>query len=65
MTQRLRRLIGTVAQFVCMGLHKVVGHRNTSRLEEGHRRMAADEAREAEAAEWSEALIGDGADETH
>jgi hypothetical protein len=64
MTQRLRRLIGTVAQFVCIGLHKVVG-RNTSRLEEGYRRMATDEAREAEAAEWSEALIGDGADETH
>jgi hypothetical protein len=29
-------------------------------LSEGYRAMAADEAREREALEWSEALIGDG-----
>ena len=32
-------------------------------LEAGCREMAADEAREAEAREWSEALIGDVADD--
>ena len=34
-------------------------------LEDGYRRMAADEEREAEALEWSEATIGDVADEPH
>jgi hypothetical protein len=33
--------------------------RSVKRLEEGYRAMAADEEREAEAAEWAEALIGD------
>jgi len=33
------------------------------RLEEAYRAMAADEAREKEALEWSEGLIGDIADE--
>jgi hypothetical protein len=33
------------------------------RREEGYRAMAADQAREAEAAQWSEALVGDVADE--
>ena len=32
-------------------------------LEEGYQAMAADEAREAEALEWSEGLLGDVADE--
>ncbi len=33
-------------------------------LEIAYRRMAQDEAREAEALEWSEATIGDASDET-
>jgi len=33
--------------------------RSVKRLEEGYRAMAADEEREAEAAEWAEALIAD------
>ncbi len=37
--------------------------RSVRRLEEGYRAMAADEEREAEAAEWAEALIADVADE--
>jgi hypothetical protein len=32
-------------------------------MEESYREMAADEAAEAEALEWSEALIGDTGDE--
>lgn len=32
-------------------------------LEEGYRRLAADEAQEAEALEWAEATIGDVRDE--
>lgn len=32
-------------------------------LEEGYRKMAADEEREREALEWSEATIGDAGDE--
>ncbi len=72
-----RKLTITVEDSVYRGLHKVVGRRNISRflndlarphvvhdrLEEGYRAMAADEAREAEAAEWSEGLVGDVADE--
>ncbi len=37
--------------------------RSVRRLEDGYRAMAADEEREAEAAEWAEALIVDVADE--
>jgi len=72
-----RKLTITVEDSVYRGLHKIVGPRNISRflndlarphvvrddLEEGYRAMAADEAREAEAAEWSEGLVGDVADE--
>jgi predicted CopG family antitoxin len=72
-----RKLTITVEDAVYRGLHKVVGRRNISRflddlarphvvrerLEEGYRAMAADEAREAEAAECSEGLVGDVADE--
>ena len=59
------------------GLRERIGPRRISRflndlarphvtpegLEKGYADMAADEAREAEAAEWSEGLIGDVADE--
>ena len=59
------------------GLRQRVGPRRISRflndlarphvtpkgLEQGYADMAADEAREADAAEWSEGLIGDAADE--
>jgi hypothetical protein len=72
-----RKLTITVEDSVYRGLHKFVGRRNISRflndlarphvvrdrLEEGYRAMAADEAREAEAAEWIEGLVGDVADE--
>ncbi len=59
------------------GLQSVVGPRRISRflsdlarphvtpqgLEDAYKAMAADETREAEADEWSEAVIGDVADE--
>jgi hypothetical protein len=59
------------------GLHTAIGRRRISRflndlarphvmpraLVDGYRAMAADEEREREAAEWSENLIGDVADE--
>ena len=38
-------------------------HVTAGGLEAGYAAMAADEAREADAMEWSEALIGDVADE--
>lgn len=72
-----RKLTITVEDAVYRGLHKHIGRRNISHflnelarphvvgedLEEGYRAMAADEAREAEAAQWSEGLVGDVADE--
>jgi predicted CopG family antitoxin len=72
-----RKLTITVEDEVYRGLRKVVGRRNISRflndlarphvvreqLEEGYRAMAADELREAEAAHWTEGLVGDVADE--
>lgn len=71
----VRKLTITVDEDVYMGLRARVGARRISRflndlarpyvaeaaLEESYRAMAADDAREAEAAEWSEALVGDGA----
>lgn len=67
----------TVEDEVYRGLYRVVGPRNISRFlndparphvvrersEEGYRAMAAEERREAEAAEWSEGLAGTVADE--
>jgi hypothetical protein len=58
------------------GLHRVAGRRKIGRfiealvrphvvgvdLDAAYRAMAADEAREAEALEWSEATIGDAGD---
>lgn len=73
-----KKLTITVSKRVYDGLHEVVGRRRISRfiealvrphvigkdLEEGYRLMAQDEAREAEALQWAEGLIGDVADET-
>ena len=68
-----RKLTTTVEDAVYRGLQKIIGPRNISRffndltrphvvhdnLEEGYRAMAADEARETEAAAWSEGLVRD------
>lgn len=73
----VKKLTITVDERVYEGLYNVVGRRRISRfieslvrpyvleeeLEAGYRRMAQDEAREAEALEWSEATVGDVADE--
>jgi predicted CopG family antitoxin len=72
-----RKLTITIDEVVYEGLHKVVGRRNISRfltelarphvvpeaLDEGYRAMASDEAREREAEEWAEGLVGDVGDE--
>ena len=71
-----KKLTITVDQDVYEWLHKVIGRRRISQfiedlvrphvigadLEAGYQAMAADEAREIEALEWSEATIGDVAD---
>jgi predicted CopG family antitoxin len=71
-----KKLTITVNEEVYEGLHKVIGRRHISQfiedlvrphvidsdLEAGYRAMAEDEEREAEAFEWSEAMIGDMAD---
>ncbi len=68
-----KKLTITVDEEVYNGLHATIGRRNISRfltelarphvvpeaIEQGYREMAADEDREREALEWSEALIGD------
>lgn len=68
-----RKLTITLDEDVYEGLHKVIGRRKISQfiealvrphvtsteLEAGYAAMAADEEREAEALEWSEAFIGD------
>jgi len=73
-----KKLTITVDEQVYLGLHSVVGRRNISQfinslvrphvlkpdLEAAYARMAADESREREALEWSEATIGDVKDET-
>jgi len=73
----LKKLTITLDEEVYEGLHAVIGPRRisrflndlarphvvTKRLAESYAAMAADEAREAEAVEWSEAMIGDVADE--
>ena len=72
-----KKLTITVDEKVYEGLHKVVGLRRISRfiedlvrpyviepdLEAAYRKMAKDEAREAEALEWSEATVRDVSDE--
>ena len=72
-----KKLTITVDEQVYLGLHTVVGRRNISQfintlvrphvlkadLDAAYSQRAADESREAEAMEWSEATIGD-VDET-
>ncbi len=72
-----KKLTITVDAEVYNGLHTVIGRRRISRflndlarphvveqdLSAGYAAMAADEAREAEATEWTEALLADIADE--
>lgn len=73
-----KKLTITIDDAVYEGLYKHVGKRRISKflerlarphvidadLENAYREMAADEAREDEAEEWAENLIGDVADET-
>ncbi len=73
-----KKLTITLDERVYRGLHTLVGRRRISQFIEGlvrphvigkdlemaYREMARDEAREAEALEWSEATVGDVADET-
>jgi hypothetical protein len=73
----MKKLTITVDTEVYDGLHSVIGPRRISRflndlarphvvgvdLAAGYAAMAADEAREAEANDWSEGLIGDVATE--
>jgi predicted CopG family antitoxin len=73
-----RKLTITIDEHVYEGLHKIIGRRKISHfieelvrphvliqeLEAGYAAMAADEAREAEALEWSEGTFGDSAHET-
>lgn len=72
-----KKLTITVDEQVYLGLHSIIGRRNISQfinslvrphvlkadLEDAYRDMAADEARESEALQWSEATIGDVQDE--
>ncbi len=72
-----KKLTITVDEMVYDGLYRVVGPRRISRfiedlvrphvlhqdLEDAYRQMAKDEKREAEALEWSEAIVGDVGDE--
>ena len=73
-----KKLTITLDEQVYRGLHTVVGRRRISQFIEGlvrphvmskdldlaYREMAWEESREAEALEWSEATVGDVADET-
>jgi hypothetical protein len=70
-----KKLTITLDAEVYDGLHRVIGrgsissfiedlvrpHVVTGDLDEAYAEMAADEAREAEALEWSESLFGEGA----
>lgn len=73
-----KKLTITIADEVYEGLYRRVGARRIGRflealarphvidedLEAAYAAMAADEVREAEAAEWTENLVGDASDET-
>lgn len=73
-----KKLTITLDEAVYDGLYRHVGPRRIGRfiedlvrphvlpraLDEAYAQMAADEAREAEALEWSDALLPDVADET-
>ena len=68
-----RKLTITVSEDVYQGLQHTIGRRGISKfmetlarphvvaldIEAAYREMAADQSREQEAMEWSEALIGD------
>ena len=68
-----RKLTITVSEVVYEGLHRTIGRRRISQfieklarphvvpldIEASYRDMAADESREQDALEWSEALIAD------
>ena len=72
-----KKLTITLDDQVYQGLHTVIGRRRISRfiesvvrphvlepdLDAAYQQMAQDERREAEALEWSEATLGDVADE--
>lgn len=72
-----RKLTITLDEQVYEGLHKVIGKGSISQfienlvrphviedeLDFAYREMAADEAREADALEWAEVLVGDVAHE--
>lgn len=73
----MRKLTITVEDEVYSGLHRRIGQRRISKFlndlarphvieedfEAAYREMAADENREREALEWSEAMVSDVADE--
>jgi predicted CopG family antitoxin len=73
-----KKLTITVDEGVYEGLHRVIGRQRISQfietlvrphvltedLVKAYRDMAADERREAEAAEWADATVSDVADET-
>lgn len=73
-----KKLTITLDKRVYEGLHTIIGRRKISHfieslvrphvigkdLDLAYRQMAADEAREAEALDWAEGLVGDVADET-
>ncbi|MGA9628103.1 MAG: hypothetical protein WBL65_08850 [Bryobacteraceae bacterium] len=68
-----RKLTITVSEAVYEGLHRTIGRRRISQfieklarphvvppdIEASYREMAADQSRERDALEWSEALIAD------
>jgi predicted CopG family antitoxin len=72
-----KKLTITIDEKIYQGLHQTIGRRRISRfiedlvrphvtdqsLEAAYAEMARDEEREAAALEWSEATIGDSADE--
>ena len=74
----MKKLTITVDERVYEGIHSVIGRRRISRfieslvrpyvieeaLESAYRQMAQDEAREADALEWSEATVEDITGET-
>jgi hypothetical protein len=73
-----KRMTITLDEAVYDGLYRTVGKRRMSQfiedlvrphvsgavLDDGYREMAEDQAREADAADWIEALSADGSDET-
>ena len=68
-----KKLTITLDEKVYQGLHSVIGRGNIGRfieslirshvvdspIDAAYREMAADEARESEALEWAEAMVGD------